>query len=113
MDVMGTLPMITSVVVILITTAITYAIVASPSTKRTLTSNVLMRPAQPDEGALMTLEEFQNDIRQGYLIDYDGVGVLATHTHVCTGARHDVYPSSFNLEEARAAGFTHVMWYNR
>ena len=60
-------------------------------------------------GDLLTLEEFEDMIKCGGFIDYDGFGELATETHV---SNIRVYPSSFDRSKVDPK-FTHVCWYNR
>lgn len=70
-----------------------------------------MKDLEVDED-LMTIEEFLDNVTNGCLIDYDGMGQFATNTQ-CHGSW--IYPSNFhpNLTIAVPKWATHVVWYNR
>jgi hypothetical protein len=64
----------------------------------------------PDDGDLMTIEEFRNCVATGMLIDYDGDGSFANfdgHWNCPT-----VLPSTFPALTIPSE-VTHVFWYNR
>lgn len=60
-------------------------------------------------GDLMTIEEFGEDCKEGWLIDYDGHGSYATNDKVSDVS---IYPSEF-LSGNYRKDFTHIVWYNR
>jgi len=62
----------------------------------------------PDYGDLIPWEEFQEDVKNGYLIDYDGYGRLATKTKAS-----DMYITPSIAKEIKPGIFTHVLWFNR
>lgn len=55
---------------------------------------------------LMTFDEFTEDVRSGFLIDYDGHGYYATATGK---SRAVIRPSS----PRPRPGLTHVVWHNK
>ena len=55
------------------------------------------------------MKEFVNDCKEGYLIDYDGIGNLATSEQMS-----DIGVSPSTVQHfANDDRFTHVMWFNR
>jgi len=72
-----------------------------------------MKPVNPDNGDLMTIEEFAENVRDRMLIDYDGHGEWATATHV---TNIKIWPSMYQdwpFPPKTEPPITHVMWYNR
>lgn len=65
-------------------------------------------PVEPGDH-LMTLDDFEECVKIGGFIDYDGFGEFATATHV---SDVEVWPSSFDRSKVDPI-FTHVCWYNR
>lgn len=61
----------------------------------------------PSYGDVMTVENFRNDCRAGYLIDYDGYGHPVKDNKM---AKIRIYPSGRDLIPADA---THILWFNR
>lgn len=63
----------------------------------------------PKYGDKMTKKAFEEAVKCGSFIDYDGCGDLATATHVS-----DIVfsPSDFGKKEWPAWA-THIVWYNR
>jgi len=63
-----------------------------------------------DIGDLLTLEDFEECVRTGMFIDYDGFGHPATESEM----DGDVWlkPSTFE-RSAIDPRWTHVNWYNR
>jgi hypothetical protein len=68
----------------------------------------MMRPIEGDDD-LFTWEKFAQSARDGYFIDYDGFGELATATQKSEIA---ISPSEVDAV-VRPAWATHVVWYNR
>ena len=64
----------------------------------------------PEIGSLFTLDEFEDMVRNGSLIDYDGMGNWATATHVI--GDDWIYPSTFKRGQKPPLA-THIIWYNR
>jgi hypothetical protein len=66
----------------------------------------------PDYGDLMTREAFDQNVKSGMFIDYDGYGYLATEKGYLRLVR--VYPSEWvQLNHVAPEEFTHVLWFNR
>lgn len=63
----------------------------------------------PDYGDHMTIDDFVNRCREGWLIDYDGYGLYATATAMSNKA---VYPSAV-VTDLFDRSYTHVVWFNR
>ena len=63
-----------------------------------------------DIGDLLTMDEFEEAVREGFFIDYDGFG------HPATEATMDgsvlLKPSTFDRSKLDPQ-WTHVNWYNR
>jgi len=70
--------------------------------------DIVPHKAKLAEGALMTLERFEEAANEGSLADYDGHGCLATDTHV---SNWRIYPSE--AWKSFPEVFTHVTWYNK
>ena len=66
------------------------------------------KPVVEDDGTLFTVAQWRHDIRQTYLIDYDGWGYPVKDGLMDTTKGY--YPSE-QAELPRDA--THVMWFNR
>lgn len=68
----------------------------------------------PDYGDPMPIDAWIECVRDGFFIDYDGHGYLATETQM---SNVRIYPSDFAkswfLEKAGKGEFTHVIWFNR
>jgi hypothetical protein len=67
-----------------------------------------MKPIEEDDDKF-TLEEFKECVRDGFLIDYDGFGYLATENEM---SNITVYPSGLWSMQIDPK-FTHVVWFNR
>lgn len=71
---------------------------------------------QDHKNCLLSIDEFNESVDLGELIDYDGHGYLATATHKSDIVIH---PSDWgkNPEENKVTcknfGFTHILWLNR
>jgi len=63
----------------------------------------------PDYGDLMTKEEFIENVKYGYFIDYDGFGKYSNGTQM---SNIKVYPSDIK-ENGFDKRFSHVVWFNR
>jgi hypothetical protein len=62
-------------------------------------------------GDLMTLENFKRDCSEGFFIDYDGSGRLATAKGV---SDIEIYPSLLKDKTFVIPSWaTHVEWYNK
>jgi hypothetical protein len=59
-------------------------------------------------GDLMTVEEFENSVELGFLIDYDGYGYAVKDNLVDNSA--DIYPSEAELIPKWV---THIIWFNK
>lgn len=68
-----------------------------------------MRPIRPNEGDLLTLEEFRVACASCAFIDYDGIGDYATADAV---SMIPVRPSDC-WRTPPSPQLTHVVWYNR
>ena len=70
-----------------------------------------------NDGDLIPLNEFIDCCKMHAFIDYDGMGNLATETHVEKGDESDpkwIYPSQIVKGTVQAPEWvTHVLWYNR
>jgi hypothetical protein len=64
----------------------------------------------PIYGDLFTMEQFRQDCADGYFIDYDGSGCLATATGM---SREVIYPSMFKQGVVFPEWATHVVWFNK
>lgn len=67
----------------------------------------LHKPSDPS--TKMTLAEFIEDCKDGYLIDDDGIGYYGTDT---AESNLEISPSDVTEREYRT-DFTHVYWYNK
>jgi len=66
----------------------------------------------PDHGDLMPFADWLESVNDGFFIDYDGHGHMATKDGY--SPKHPVYPSQWkNKVERWPAWATHVVWYNR
>lgn len=66
----------------------------------------------PDYGDKMTIDEWRKSVKNGYLIDYDGFGELATETQtsdMIIKPSHEKYINWFKVKQH----FSHVIWFNR
>lgn len=63
----------------------------------------------PDYADKMTIDEFVNDCREGYFMDYDGWGHYGTEE---MESDLSIYPSDV-IDENYRKDFTHVYWYNK
>lgn len=61
---------------------------------------------------LIEIHEFSESAKNGYFIDDDGVGYLATSTQ---RSKHQVEPSDFEYqpETIDMIKYTHVLWFNK
>lgn len=68
----------------------------------------------PEYGNLFTFEEFLENIRQGFFIDYDGVGHYAFEdaTGIIWDSKILVYPSDYANRRIDFR-FSHVIWFNK
>lgn len=64
----------------------------------------------PSYGDLMTWEEWEDSVRSGCFIDYDGFGRYSDGEYELRG--RDLKPSHLKTGKI-LHGFTHVIWYNR
>lgn len=71
-------------------------------------SNVKMSPIHESDYHI-TLEEFIENCRNHWFIDYDGFGKLATATEV---SNINISPSEYKSKVIDPM-FTHVVWYNK
>lgn len=62
-----------------------------------------------EDGQHMSWEEFEQDVKHGGLIDYDGFAELATATQT---SNKIIKPSDVEGLQ-RPEWATHVVWYNR
>jgi len=60
---------------------------------------------------IMTIAEFQEEVRSGMFIDGDGFGYLGTETEEFKQLR--IYPSESRLIRTISTQATHVWWYNK
>lgn len=63
----------------------------------------------PSYGDLMTLDEFCDMAKDGYLIDYDGVGEYVRDNRL---SGIEIVPSDVTRGDVDRT-FTHVVWFNR
>lgn len=86
----------------------------------TLTAEDMISPHEQGPGwenieeddDLYTLDEFEDMVKRGSLIDYDGFGDYATNKRKYAKGQR-VTPTNFDKNAALLSGFTHVVWYNR
>ena len=65
----------------------------------------------PDYGNKMTIQDFRDDVKTGYLIDDDGHGYYAQKNRMSNVGVH--FFEDF-VDEVIAEGvFTHVVWFNK
>lgn len=66
-------------------------------------------------GDYMKMEDFLRYVEEGYLIDYDGSGVLCTSKNIKTDPVILINPSDVecNFDRNYLNNFAGVIWYNR
>jgi hypothetical protein len=74
-------------------------------------NNEIKREPRDDLGDLMTLKEWQEAVKAGGFVDYDGVGCYGTETEEFVN--REVVPSDFLAGKEPPKEATHVIWYNR
>ena len=61
------------------------------------------------DDTVYTIEDFNRNVKSSEFIDYDGFG-----QYVKDNKKYgQVFPSKWNLEDCKANGVTHIIWYNR
>lgn len=64
-------------------------------------------------GDMFTIEDWLEDVKNGYLIDYDGFGCFSDGKNVLKGFENMIYPSDVEKPNFNPEKFTHIVWYNR
>lgn len=70
-------------------------------------------------GDLFTVEEWEDGVKQGALIDSDGFGTFANPDRKEEIVNIDIYPSMFIKSDPRYVAiranvnWNHIIWYNR
>lgn len=71
---------------------------------------LLFRPI-PDYGDHMTWSEFEEHVKNGMFMDYDGIGYYATKDEECR-ISVDLWDIKYNYSAFKGI-FTHITWYNK
>lgn len=69
------------------------------------------REIEIDDCDVFTIEEFEDDIRDGWIINYDGVGYYGNATHYSNVPVQFAYGKL--IPNTTPEGATHVIWFNR
>lgn len=66
---------------------------------------------------ILTIEEWEESVRMGIFIDYDGYGYFGDLNRELMDTEYEVYPSLLGTdeyqEEKESRPWTHVVWFNR
>lgn len=69
------------------------------------------RVREEDKAYRLTREEYTNDVKYGYITDYDGSGYWGNENYMFIPC--EAYKGSLNYELERTIHFPYVYWFNK